>query len=83
MNKYQVAYSYKEMLSCFERGRHSDKWHNIDELGELCANKNKSKGNTMVVSLTLGARTSQTLRKKAEELLGEGKLIQHGAESFL
>lgn len=60
------------MILSLERGRHSDKWHNLYEPGGLCARKNqpvKRKGT--VVSFTLGACKSQALRKKAEEMVGE------------
>ena len=42
-----------------------------------------AKGKETVVSFALGACKSQALRKKAEEMLAEGQVIQHAERSSL
>lgn len=80
----EVPYLYKGMLLSLEKERHSDKWHNLYEPGGFCAKKNQPvKRKETVVSFTLGACKSQAGRKTAEEMLGEGQVIQHAERSSL
>lgn len=80
----EVTYLYKGMLLSLETGRHSGKWQNLYEPGGLCTKKNQPvKRKETVVSFTSGACKSQALRKKAEEMLGEGQVIQHAERSSL